>query len=39
MESIDQLTIKIFADGADQAGMLAIYRNPIDSRIYNKCRF
>jgi len=28
MKSVDQLTVKIFADGADLAGMLALYRQP-----------
>lgn len=28
MSSIDKLKIKIFADGADKAGMLEMYRNP-----------
>lgn len=28
MKSIDQLSVKIFADGADLAGMLALYRQP-----------
>jgi len=29
MQPINQLKIKIFADGADKAGMLEMYRNPI----------
>lgn len=29
MTSLDALKIKIFADGADKAGMLDLYRNPI----------
>jgi transaldolase len=28
MKSLDQLSVKIFADGADLAGMLALYRQP-----------
>ena len=28
MKPVDQLTVKIFADGADLAGMLALYRQP-----------
>ena len=28
MKRIDQLSVKIFADGADLAGMLALYRQP-----------
>jgi transaldolase len=28
MSSVDKLKIKIFADGADKAGMLEMYRNP-----------
>lgn len=28
MKSVDQLKIKIFADGADKAGMLEMYQNP-----------
>jgi len=28
MKSVDQLTVKIFADGADLAGMLDLYRQP-----------
>src|SRR6478609_3562587 len=28
MKSVDQLTVKIFADGADLAGMLDLYRKP-----------
>jgi transaldolase len=28
MKSVDQLTVKIFADGADLAGMLELYRKP-----------
>jgi len=28
MKSVDQLSVKIFADGADLAGMLALYRQP-----------
>jgi transaldolase len=28
MKSVNQLTVKIFADGADLAGMLALYRQP-----------
>ena len=29
MTSPSQLRIKVFADGADRAGMLALYRNPL----------
>jgi transaldolase len=29
MKSLDELKIKIFADGADKAGMLEMYRNPV----------
>jgi transaldolase len=29
MTSLTQLTVKIFADGADRAGMLDLYRNPL----------
>ncbi len=29
MRSIDDLRVKIFADGADKAGMLEMYRNPL----------
>ena len=29
MKSISELAVKIFADGADKAGMLEMYRNPI----------
>ncbi len=29
MKRVDQLAIKIFADGADKAGMLEMYRNPL----------
>jgi transaldolase len=29
MISLDALKIKIFADGADKAGMLDLYRNPL----------
>jgi transaldolase len=29
MSSLSQLKVKIFADGADKAGMLEMYRNPI----------
>jgi transaldolase len=28
MKTFDDLTVKIFADGADKAGMLQLYRNP-----------
>src|SRR5437762_6076808 len=28
MKSVDQLSVKIFADGADLAGMTALYRQP-----------
>ncbi len=28
MKSVDELSVKIFADGADLAGMLALYRQP-----------
>src|SRR4029078_11531138 len=28
MKSVDQLSVKIFADGADLPGMLALYRQP-----------
>jgi transaldolase len=28
MKPVDQLTVKIFADGADLAGMMALYRQP-----------
>ena len=28
MKTLDDLTVKIFADGADKAGMLQLYRNP-----------
>ena len=28
MKSVDQLSVKIFADGADLAGMLELYRQP-----------
>jgi transaldolase len=31
MQSLDNLRIKIFADGADQAGMLEMYGNPLVS--------
>lgn len=29
MRSLDNLNVKIFADGADKAGMLELYRNPL----------
>ncbi len=29
MNTLDQLSVKIFADGADLAGMLDMYRNPV----------
>jgi transaldolase len=29
MKSIDELSIRIFADGADRSGMLEMYRNPM----------
>lgn len=29
MKSLSELKVKIFADGADKAGMLDIYRNPL----------
>src|SRR6201987_1635738 len=29
MHGLDNLQIKIFADGADKAGMLNLYRNPL----------
>src|SRR5947209_11543487 len=28
MKTVDQLKVKIFADGADKAGMLEMYKNP-----------
>src|SRR4051795_13771944 len=28
MKQVDQLKVQIFADGADKASMLAVYRNP-----------
>src|SRR6185437_4538033 len=28
MTTVDQLKVKIFADGADKAGMLEMYKNP-----------
>ena len=31
MNSLSDLKIKIFADGADKAGMLDLYRNPLIS--------
>ena len=29
VDSLEKLSVKIFADGADQAGMLEMYRNPL----------
>lgn len=29
MRSLEELTVKIFADGADREGMLTLYRNPL----------
>jgi transaldolase len=29
MKTLNDLTVKIFADGADKAGMLEMYRNPL----------
>ena len=29
---LDQLQVKIFADGADKAGMLEMYRKPVHRR-------
>src|SRR5574340_611827 len=29
MKNLSDLTVKIFADGADKAGMLEMYRNPL----------
>ena len=29
MKSLDQLSVKIFADGADKSGMMEMYRNPL----------
>ena len=29
---LDRLRVRIFADGADRAGMLALYADPLDQR-------